>query len=365
MKRGAVCRTFVLCLLAVGATSAAAGEAAPPAPEGATQVTTKRVARRPEEPAPTEPERQPPFVPIVGGRLLSHYRRYPLSDRRRRFLWSSGLYLPFGGYLHAERYAYDPYLFEPEDFPLERSRRVLVVVEPTDAPGSVYYYSDSFPYYYGQPGYFPANRYGQQYVTVISPTVPGGRQPEKAAASDAEARVPRELAEAGFVSTLSPLLGGPGRVSVGFAVGELKLHRGDYEGAAAAFGRAVGEAPDEPAPKIALGLALAGQGDYVGAAQVIKRGLRGMPDWRDVRFGPAQLFADPAAYEAILNGLKAAESRDKTDQDVQFVLGFLHLAGERYLEAVAHLAQAGLEDPLVLGLMLEASRQARAQSQPE
>jgi len=323
------------------------------------QSAQSKTMVKPDNPVPQQGQ-QPPFVPIVDGRLLAYYRQYPMSYADQLLAQYGGL-PPFGDYLYSPRYGYNPQLYAPSSYAGDQPRRLLIVVEPSDAPGTTYYY-DSFPIYYGQPGYFPANTHGNQYVTVISPTVSQQQQPARPAQpaaaapvppAPAQVRVPAELSKAAFVSTLAPMLGGDSRVSTDFAVGELKLRRSDYDGAADAFGRAVGAAPDDSTPKLALGLAMAGSGDYGGAAQVLKRALRGMPDWRNLTLRPAAIFADEAAYQKILGSLKKATAANK---DAAFVLGVLSLATGQNVDAITSLAQTNLDDPLALGLLVEAER---------
>jgi hypothetical protein len=295
----------------------------------------------------------------MDGRPAGPYRQYPFPYLGQ-FMGGFGYLPPFGDYVHSQRYGYNPDIFSRGGYPRDRSSRVLIVVEPTDVPGATYYYN-AFPYYYGDPGYFAGNAYGDQYVTIVSPTVPQAQQaPQEQQAEQpqaAQVRVPAELARAAFTSALSPMLGGDARVSVDFSVGELKLRRGDYAGAAGAFGRAVGTAPDETAPKLALGLAMLGTGDYEGAVQVVKRGLRGMSDWRNLKFRPAAAFPSDAAYQQVRAPLQQSPSSDK---DAQFLLGVLSLATGNNADAINHLALAGLDDPLVIGLLVEAERRDEA-----
>ncbi len=331
------------------------------------QAVGQKFSFQPNRPQPPPPVQQAPapFVPIVDGRLVAYHRHYPLTFSQQ-VLSNYGYLPPFGAYIYSPRLGYNPQLFQPEDYPVRYPTRVLIVVEPPDEPTSTYYYYDSFPYYYGQPGYYP----GGQSVTVVSPTVPPqpeqqpapgqGAEPQQGAVP--EVQLPAGMEKASFVSVLAPMLGGGERVSMDFAVGELKLRRGDYEGATESLRRAVGAAPDEATPKLALGLARTGAGDYEGAAQVLKRGLRGMADWRGLKLVPDRVFGSSAAYGHVLVGLQAA---DQADQNAAFVLGFLCLASGRYAEAADALGRSGVEDPLVLGLLQEARSQERAAMAPE
>ncbi len=275
-----------------------------------------------------------------------------------RLLGAYGYLPPFGAYSYGPPTGYDPRLFESESQAAGRSNRVLVVVAPPDEPGSTYYYYDTFPSYYGRAGYFPG---GGPSVTIVSPTVPKQEQPAEKQQPAPKAQMPGELDKASFVSALAPMLGGAQRVSLDFAVGELKLRRGEYAGAVESLQRAVGDAPTDPTPKLALGLAQAGAGDYEGAAQVIRRALRGMGDWRGLHLQPGRVFGGDAAYHKVLAGLEGA---GKADRDARFVLGFLYLAGGRYGEAAAEFRQAGSGDPLVASLIHEAHRREEAAKRP-
>ncbi len=343
-------------VLVLGGMAAAAeqGEATKAGQATEHRVTLHAVpSERP--PAHEEHGQRPhaPFVPIINGRLTAYYYPYPPSYFHQ-FLSTYGYLPPFGAYSYGPRSGYDPYVFASESYPAERSGRVLVVVAPPDDPAATYYYYDSFPAYYGQPGYFPG---GLPSVTVVSPTVPKPEQPTEKEKPAPQVQVPGELEKATFLSALAPMLGGSERVSMDFAVGEVRLHRGDCAEAVQSLQRAVADAPDDPTPKLALGLAQAGAGDYEGAAQVMKRALRGMADWRGLKLAPERVFGSEAAYGKVLAGLEGA---GKADRDARFVLGFLYLAGGRYADAAAQFGQAGTGDPLVASLLQEAQRREEA-----
>ena len=141
---------------------------------------------------------QPPSPPIMDGRPAGPYRQYPFPYLGQ-FMGGFGYLPPLGDYVHSQRYGYNPDSFSRGGYPRDRSSRVLIVVEPTDVPGATYYYN-AFPYYYGDPGYFAGNAYGDQYVTIVSPTVPQAQQaPQDQQAEQpqaAQVRVPAELAKA-------------------------------------------------------------------------------------------------------------------------------------------------------------------------
>jgi hypothetical protein len=307
-----------------------------------------------------------------GGRDGDGRRDDRHDDRQQphggRFFGGYGLWWPFGAYQYGPTIGQAPQPYWPPILYGERNRRLLIVVEPTDAPGATYYY-DSFPSYYGQPGYFPGGAFAGPGVTIVSPAMPqaaaeppGEQPPAEQEPAAQRQQLPGELEKAGFLSALSPMLGGKSRVSLDFAVGELKLHQGDYAGAADALRRAVGAAPDDAAPKLALGLALTASGDYEGAAQLLRRGLRGTADWRALKLAPQRAFGGDAAYQQVLTGLQAA---DKANKDAHFVLGFLYTASGRYADAVKELMQGDRNDDVVLALLSEAKhRQEAAQNAP-
>jgi Tetratricopeptide repeat len=360
MRSGGVLAGLLAASVVAWGVSAAADQvnAAGQRQPGAMKVVTRQVrVPSPQPPAP-QPQQQAPFVPIVNGQLLAYYMYYPPSYSNQ-LLAAYGLLPPFGGYIYGSYPSANPEPFPPR-YDFDRSRHLLIVVGPPDAPGATYYYYNAFPSYYNQPGYFPGGAYGGGGVTIVSPTVPQQAQPSRQppvrqAPAAPQVKVPGGLERASFLSALAPMLGGQERVTLDFAVGEVKLHQGDYAAAAEALRRAVSAAPDRPAPKLALGLALTGSGDYGGAAQVVKRGLRVMPDWRVLKLDPGRVFGSQAAYQGVLAGLQGAP---KADRDARFLLGFLYLASGSYAKAADQFALADQKDPLVVSLTQEARHQA-------
>jgi len=320
-------------------------------------VKVFRVQVPPEPAPPPPPPPPPPFVPIVDNELLI-WPWHPLY-RGQFFRDRYGIELPLGGYANARDLATADPLYPYRQLPeASGSRRVLVVVDPRDAPGAVYYYVDSFPPYYALPGYFPANRNQAGYGAATAK--PSGQEGSEEAQREKGVGQPEPPGPSvpAFSSTLAPMLGGPERVTVHYAVGDLKLRTGDYANAAAAFKRAVAAAPEDPAAKIALSLALTATGDYRAAAHILRRGLRGLPDWGALQLRSERAFGTEEAYGKVLDGLQEAGRRDESDPDVQLLLGFLGYSRGQFQEASDHLSRAGLDDPLVMDLLQEAKRRA-------
>ncbi len=342
---------LMLLLLALGGGVALAAEDA--APQRRRRATLRLRESAPAEDTGAEPDRRPVFVPIVDGELLI----YPWHRRYRDDFFRRHSYLP-GSSLYLRRsYDYGPLTYF-DDLPRKRQERVLIVVEPMDAPGTRYYYYDLYPEYYGQPGYFPAVSHEGSRVTIQSPTtdqVSSGEGPD-AADEPAEQAVPRA---SGFGSSLSAMLGGPQRVAVDYAVGELKLKRAEFDAAADAFRRAISARPDMPAAKLALGFALLGAEDYRAAAHIMRRGLRAAADWQALDVELPRVYGNSDAAEVVLSRLQEAVEQDPQNADRRFLLGLLELFAGRYARAVEHLERAERDDPLTEGLLQEAARAAR------
>jgi tetratricopeptide (TPR) repeat protein len=339
----------IVCVIG-GASAAAEGEVVV---ESQTVGTT--LAARAPKPAETR-ERKPPFIPLVDGELLI-YPRHP--HYRSSYLRRHGFYPGLAPY-EDQDYDFDP-LYLETDFDRRRADRVLVLVGPKDSPNSTYYYYDAYPSYYRSGRYFPGTRVQGRYVTIQSPTVKAAEEasPEEEAAPEA-AKEP-QIAP-GFGSGLSPILGGPPRVSLDFAAGELEFRRNDFVRAAEAFRRSVALNPDEGASKIALALALTGQEDYARAAHVLRRGLRSLADWGGLLPGVSHLYSSDRAEAVVLGRLEEAASKDAESGDLQLLLGFLRMARGEFDEAAERFRRAQAEDPLVVSLIEEARRRAQERS---
>jgi hypothetical protein len=338
-------------------------------PEGAREVPMRWRGPEPEEPAEPEPpdrgrrgRRHVPFLPIVDGRVLfldDHdfdFDDFHFDDDDFDFddLEDMG----FRRRRRARR------LFLGDDFHRGRRRNVLVVVSPRDVPGTTYYYQ-RFPQYYAQPGYFPGVVREGSRVTIDSPTVrQQRRQQEERARQQAEqaAEQARETleraAEGSFGSSLAPMFGGRERVPLHFAVGELKLKRGNFPAAAESLRRAVSAHPERPAAKMALGLALLGVEDYEAAAHILKRGLRGMADWGELNLDPAQAYGSADAAEVVFARLGEAAEKQPESEQLQFLLGARYFMTGEFGRAAEHMEKADLSDPLVEGLLQSARQRA-------
>ncbi|MFW6189421.1 MAG: tetratricopeptide repeat protein [Planctomycetota bacterium] len=277
-------------------------------------------------------------MPIVGDRLLFDH-----GFRRHFFGFDH-----FDDFRRRRDGRFDrPIIRRP--FPRVDRRRVLVVVDPPDAPGSTYYYT-RYPEYYSIPGYFPYARGGVRGgggVTIESPTT----EPERP-----ETERDRGRDRGRFGSTLAPMLGADKWVPLDFAVGELRLKQGRFEEAAQAFARAIAKHPDQAVAKLGRALALLGAEDYEAAAHILRRGLRGMSDWSGLFLEPREAFGSAEAAEVVLARLRDALQEAPDDEDLRLLVGFLDFAQLRFEAASEQLKRADTEDPLVQGLLQAARR---------
>jgi len=150
---------------------------------------------------------------------------------------------------------------------------------------------------------------------------------------------------AGFVSTLSPLLGGPDRVGVSFAIGEDYLRRGMFEEAEENFRRAALDAPDEPVVAIALAIAQLGRGDTESAAETLLDALARHPDPDGIRLDLRPWLGGKEAYRERLRALDEALSDDPSQARLHFLRGFLSFADADWQRAVHHFALAEALEP--------------------
>jgi hypothetical protein len=148
-----------------------------------------------------------------------------------------------------------------------------------------------------------------------------------------------------FPSNLSPVFGGPGRVGKWFARGEHRFMAGRYDAAAEAFKRAADESPAESAPQMALALSYAGSGNYWAAGRALRRAARFAGGWQRLETAPADAFGSNRRYAHVREKAEVARRRDPQDDDVLFVLGFLHyMVGQRehagiYIERAARIEE--------------------------
>jgi thioredoxin-like negative regulator of GroEL len=152
------------------------------------------------------------------------------------------------------------------------------------------------------------------------------------------------------------MLGGDRRVGLHFSVGEARMKRGDFAGAAAAFRRAVGAQPEDPVPKVALALALAADRRYAGAAHILRRGLRGMADWNAIAADLDDILGGEHRGGLLVEQLQGAARHRPDNGDLRLLVGFLRFASGDLAEAADELQDAvdsGASDPTVQGLLLE------------
>ncbi|NLW51002.1 MAG: tetratricopeptide repeat protein [Candidatus Brocadiaceae bacterium] len=237
-----------------------------------------------------------------------------------------------------------------------------------------YRYYSVYPYtrYYDSYGYWDDGAYrpysdeyvgGDAYREYLYLDPLPAPEPDPGAAAPA---VPEPAAPAGgemFPSGLSPMLGGTDFVRAGFALGELDLKGGRFEAAARAFRQAIREDPRAPAPRLALGLALAAQGDYAGAGRMVRFGLEALPAMEILRLDAAEAFGSEEVLPAVISAIEAAV-KPSVEPEPRLLLGFMYLIAGRAEEArdvlwVAYDTSGG--DLTVGRLLLAAERRMRAQ----
>lgn len=306
--------------------------ASPKAPGEARPVSPKAPVAEEETGTGAEPEPGRPFVPIVNDELLLYRRRWISGFRL-------GVSLAGGGRVRRDLYygvPRGPCFFDPAHgyyyYPRQPSTWIDMGVEPLGRPGA------------------QADR--GQAKEMGAPGVRARSEPGQGA----------------FGSQLAPMLGGPRTVGLAFAVGEVKLRQGRFGEAIQAFNRAARDEPDDAVPKIALSLAFAAAGAYAPGAHVLREGLGAMADWDVLDLKAGEVFGGAERYAAVEGRLAEAVRADPSNEDVQLLLGFLHLATRSHAEAVETLgaardidapASSGPADPFISKLLLAAHRHLR------
>jgi len=164
-----------------------------------------------------------------------------------------------------------------------------------------------------------------------------------------------------FGSRLSPMLGGPAQVGLEFAVGEYHLRAGRYGQAVGLFSHAMRAEPEEAAPRLALALAFMAVRRNELAARELREGLQLVQDWSVLALDPPVVFGSTRRFQAIRSRIAEAAGRDRSNGDLQLMLGFLDLASGADQLAVQTLRaarDAGARDPVISRLLLEAERRA-------
>jgi Flp pilus assembly protein TadD len=213
----------------------------------------------------------------------------------------------------------------------------------------------------------PSNRYTggdgyHDYIVVESPTVP---EPTPVAPA-VPAERPQPVQSGQMESALSPMLGGPPRVALAFALGEVGLKAGRPADAVTAFRQALRGSPGDPTVRLALALALTAEGDHTSAAEMVKLGLVGVAKADELTVDGVAVFGSAEALDAMIAKVQAAAERED-GADVQLALGFLCFATGRFATARDAL-WAAYEDTggsMTVGrLLLAAERRLRAEPQP-
>lgn len=152
-----------------------------------------------------------------------------------------------------------------------------------------------------------------------------------------------------FPSNLSPLFGGPGRVGRAFAMGERYFLAGRYEDAAEAFQQAAEDAPENRAGKTALALSHAGAGNYWAASRMLRRTARLERGWERLRIDPADAFGKRRLYDVVCYRAEQALRDDPEDEDLLFVLAYLHYMDGRDEHAGIYIDRAHRVEKLDIG----------------
>jgi len=227
--------------------------------------------------------------------------------------------------------------------------------------GGTYSYSPySYYNYYGNPPSYssPAPGYKAQ------PPAPSEEQPYEAAPGEHPSPPAEDRA---FNSRLSPMLGEPGPVGTAFALGEAKLKAGDYTDAVTAFQRARDAAPGDPAPQIALALALEGVQRYEGAAYMLRNGLKAIEDWGAVHPDLQVAFGGADRYAAAAGRLMDADRKAPDSHDLQLLVAFHYFGTSHYAKAatiLAPLQQAAPTDAAVKALLRAAEHRLGEEAPP-
>ncbi len=206
-------------------------------------------------------------------------------------------------------------------------------------------------HYYGshRRSYFPIRRRYESSVVVKSPTV---KTPPR------RATVPSLSTRDRFASRLGPTSGHASRPGQELGRGESMLRRGDFRAAAAALKRAVRRSPDNPAPKIALAVAWAGEENYASAAHILRRALHQLVDWNAVRIDWAEVLGGRAAAEDFQARMEEA-LEGPLRADAALLLGFYHLVEGRLEQAAASLRKGRRAEerlPMLDALLLSVQR---------
>ncbi len=337
--------SIVLCCLLTGAL-----RAAPAPPEGYKPPTIARLKPQEEDP-PEQPDHRAPFVPIVRDRLL--FDRYRGRDHRFGFGSSRGGRHGFRRREYSTGYPY--YLWWPWG-------GTDVTIGLGSAPERVdryYYIYDPVPNAYRSP-YYPPQAGAEGLVRLDTPTA---RQTDKDVQEEAASTNGTDSA---FGSKLAPMLGGPRTVGIAFALGEAKLREGQYTEAAAAFGRAVAEAPEDPIRRMALALALSGAGRYSLAAKAARKAVSDHQEPEALRLDAASAFGGEEAFGRVMVGLDEAVSAQPKDVDLGMLRGLLLLASAQDGAAAEQFWSVYVPDqpdPVVAKLLIAAEARIRESEQ--
>ena len=213
-------------------------------------------------------------------------------------------------------------------------------------PSSSVYLSYGSPYYdgysYRSYGYLTRpTREKDVYVYVL----PGKEPVREKEYERLEPKTQDEPKETLFPSDLSPKLGGSDKVSAEFALAEEALKVGMLGLAIQDFREIALAKPDDPVPKLALGLALFARGDLGDAAAALRSALAVHPDPEGIELDKQLVFRGQEAYELRVKEVVAGLEEDPENADLHLLMGLHYFSRGDFAEAAVHLQKAEALDP--------------------
>jgi uncharacterized protein HemY len=90
---------------------------------------------------------------------------------------------------------------------------------------------------------------------------------------------------------------------------------------------------------------------------MLRRGLRSLPDWKDIRLDTEGPLSGSEAYEKAVSPLRDAAAERPADADLQLLLGFHYYSSGQFAKAAKVLwaaHEAGATEGLIKELLLAA-----------
>ena len=340
--RGGPAGCRVAALLAAG-IALAAGLAAAQTAEQADSPSDAPAARA-EAPARAE-SRSPPASDYV-------YVRLPRRGRPGALV--PGLIRPYRIWdsLPADAYVYDhrQQLFYSPNVSLVQ---VTLKVGPEQTPVATYYENPAVM--------LPRNSalYRAMLARAARGSAAAARRDKGApppAPAPADPMESARMIAARFRSRLAPMLGGPERVPLRFAVGEAHLREGRFAQAVSSFDRST-RGDEDPVPLLALAATFLAEGQYEAAADMLRRGMDALrdPDLLDVDW--AEVLGGAEAAQTLERALRERLSRPSEGPDARLLLGFYYFASRRDEAAASVLSEGDVAAEPLLGELRAAAEQ--------